>query len=69
MVEQKLMPKYGARWHWAKSELPEDENKIKKLQEYIAKQYPVDEVVAARRRLDPKGILGNKLIDTVFPLN
>lgn len=66
MAEAKLMPKYSAVWHWAKLELPETQPEVHRVCERIAERYPVKRVQALRKELDPRGILGNKLVDTIF---
>lgn len=66
MAEAKLMPKYRAVWHWAKIELPEAPLDVRNMRERIAERYPVERVQALRMELDPKGILGNRIVDTVF---
>ena len=32
----------------------------------LAERFPLDELYAAKRKLDPKGVLGNTLIDTLL---
>lgn len=68
LVETKLMSKYGAVEHWAKIELPDkgDEESLRRLKARISARYPIKEFVSARRRLDPKNILGNDLVDTLL---
>ena len=62
------MPKYKAVDHWAKIEVvdltPEDKSLVRKR---LAERYPVTNFNAARRRLDPKNILSNHIIDDLFP--
>jgi hypothetical protein len=43
-VEEKLMPRFNATWHWAKLEVPESEAERKKIQSRISKRYPVAKV-------------------------
>ncbi|GMH33834.1 hypothetical protein BSKO_01668 [Bryopsis sp. KO-2023] len=66
MTEKKLMPKYGATWHWAKLEVPEDPSERKQVQEMIRKRFPVKEVQRWRGILDPHNILGNHIVDMAF---
>lgn len=40
---------------------------LRELQARLAARYPVVRFAAARRQLDPQGILGNSLIDTLLP--
>ena len=60
---------YDAVDHWAKTEplylVPED---LERIRRRVAKRYPVEQFNAARRKLDPKNILSNDLIDALFPL-
>eukprot|EP00967_Tisochrysis_lutea_P003790 scaffold4496_cov18-Tisochrysis_lutea.AAC.1 len=42
IVEERLMPRFNATWHWAKLEVPQSEAERKKLQARISKRYPVD---------------------------
>ena len=62
------MPKYKAIDHWAKVEVvdltPEDKALVRKR---IAQRYPVKAFNDARRRLDPKDVLSNHIIDDLFP--
>ena len=32
----------------------------------LAERFPLEELRAAKRKLDPKGVLGNELIDTLL---
>eukprot|EP00602_Paraphysomonas_sp_CaronLab_P012566 CAMPEP_0185040534 /NCGR_PEP_ID=MMETSP1103-20130426/38737_1 /TAXON_ID=36769 /ORGANISM="Paraphysomonas bandaiensis, Strain Caron Lab Isolate" /LENGTH=443 /DNA_ID=CAMNT_0027579889 /DNA_START=210 /DNA_END=1541 /DNA_ORIENTATION=+ len=65
-----LMNKYNAQVHWAKIELPRSgdrqENELATLQSTIRRKYPVDEFNAARKALDPRGILSNNFIESLF---
>lgn len=65
--------KYGIVPHWAKIELPSGSNKnscelskTQELRRVIRQRYDVARFNKARRMLDPKGILSNDLINTVF---
>jgi L-galactono-1,4-lactone dehydrogenase len=68
LVETKLMHKYGAVEHWAKIELPseDDAEGLKRMKARLAGKYPIEEFELARRRLDPRNILGNDLVDTLL---
>jgi L-galactono-1,4-lactone dehydrogenase len=35
----------------------------------MASRYPVDQFNAMRRRLDPKNIMSNRIVDALFPLD
>lgn len=62
-----LWEPFRASEHWAKIELPEDADGVQKLQDRIARKYPVATFNAIRRQLfDPRGILANKLSEGVF---
>lgn len=37
------------------------------MRERLAKRYPLEQFAAARRRLDPKGILANDILDKLIP--
>ena len=68
LVDTKLMHKYGAVEHWAKIELPseDDAEGLKRMKARLAGKYPIEEFELARRRLDPRNILGNDLVDTLL---
>ena len=40
---------------------------LRALQSRLAARYPVARFAAARKQLDPKGILSNNLVDTLLP--
>jgi L-galactono-1,4-lactone dehydrogenase len=80
LVEKHLLAKYGAVEHWAKIEVPYlkkgdgsnavvDVATVKAMKARLAKRYPLEEFNAARKRLDPKNILGNDLVDTLLTLD
>ena len=62
------MPRYKAVDHWAKVEVvdltPEDKELVRKR---IAQRYPVTAFNAARKKLDPRNVLSNHIIDDLFP--
>merc|ERR1719478_1271233 len=66
LCREKLWSRFACHQHWAKIELPDDEEGIRKMRRRIAERFPLDELNAAKRKLDPKGVLGNKLVDTLF---
>jgi L-galactono-1,4-lactone dehydrogenase len=73
LVEKHLLGKYGAVEHWAKIEVPylhdgksPDKNTVAAMKARLGKKYPLKEFNAARKRLDPKNILGNDLVDTLL---
>jgi L-galactono-1,4-lactone dehydrogenase len=72
MVEDKLMPKYNASWHWAKIEPPADPDpaaaaaRLGRMRAALAARFPLARFSAARRELDPKNILGNAMFDALL---
>ncbi|KAG7671357.1 hypothetical protein Ndes2437B_g03998 [Nannochloris sp. 'desiccata'] len=73
LVEKHLLGKYGAVEHWAKIEVPylgdgksQDEEIVATMKARLGKKYPLEKFNAARKRLDPKNILGNDLVDTLL---
>lgn len=66
LVQDKLMPKYGATWHWAKIEPPADPQRLDAMRAALAARFPLDRFNAHRARLDPDGILGNRLLDSLL---
>mmetsp|Transcript_27300 Transcript_27300/g.73788 ORF Transcript_27300/g.73788 Transcript_27300/m.73788 type:complete len:638 (+) Transcript_27300:122-2035(+) len=67
IVEERLMPRFNATWHWAKLEVPQSEAERKKLQARISKRYPVDKIGAYREVLDPQNVLANDWVNAVLP--
>ena len=62
--EAALGDKYGIRTHWAKIELPEGDEERREARKRIESRYPgVDRFRKIRAELDPKGVLGNNLIE------
>lgn len=66
MVQDKLMPKYNAVWHWAKIEVPQDPQRLEAMRQALAQRFPVARFNAYRALLDPDNILGNRLVDTLL---
>ncbi len=66
LIQRKLMPKYGASWHWAKIEAPEDPGDLAAMRAALAARFPLAEFNAWRARLDPDNILSNELLDTLL---
>lgn len=66
MVQDKLMPKYNASWHWAKIEVPKDAQRLAAMKAALAARFPVERFNAYRAQLDPDNILGNQLLDTLL---
>ncbi|PSC76820.1 L-galactono-1,4-lactone dehydrogenase isoform A [Micractinium conductrix] len=70
LVSRELTPKYNAAEHWAKIEAPEDPADLAAMQARLAARYPLAAFNAARRRLDPRNVLGSPKLDTLlgYPL-
>ena len=66
MCRERLWPKYGCHQHWAKIELPETDEELAAMRTRLSKRFPLDELLAFKRTVDPKGILGNTLVDTLL---
>lgn len=66
LCREKLWSKFGCHQHWAKIELPDDEEGIRRMRRRLAERFPLEELNAAKRKLDPKGVLGNTLVDTLL---
>lgn len=68
LCETEIMPKYGAKWHWAKLEPGEDEERLARIQQYLKQQYDVRRFNHVRRTLDPQNNLGNQWLNAILPL-
>jgi L-galactono-1,4-lactone dehydrogenase len=68
LVERRMMPRYGAAWHWAKIEPPQGAEDLARMRGALARRYPLDRFNAARAELDPKNVLGNALVDGLLGL-
>lgn len=66
LCEKELMPKFRAYWHWAKLEPPAEEQERQRLRRYLKQKYSLERFNELRRKWDPRGILGNDLVDAVF---
>jgi len=60
--------RYGGCFHWGKIDLAfhEGAERLQALRQQMKKRFDVDSFLAARKQLDPKGILSNKLVETTF---
>ena len=65
-VLEPILDEYGAVAHWAKQEVPKDPERLAKLQQRLRRRFPVERFNAARRRLDPHGVLSNVWLDTLL---
>jgi L-galactono-1,4-lactone dehydrogenase len=75
LCEEKLMPAYGAKWHWAKLETEfkwkrkDDEFvRLEWVRQYLRDHYDVSRFNHVRRTLDPQNNLGNQWLNDVLPL-
>lgn len=66
LVQDKMMPKYAAAWHWAKIEPPAEGDRLAAMQAALATQFPLKQFRQYRNQLDPDNILGNHLLDTLL---
>jgi L-galactono-1,4-lactone dehydrogenase len=57
--------RFGAVEHWAKVEVPDDRGDRILMQERFRSKYPLDEYNQARWELDPKNLLGNRLLNFI----
>lgn len=67
LLQDDLMPRYGATEHWAKIEAHQLDPGAAAAR--LAARFPVDQFNAARAQLDPKNILSNDVVDVLFPRN
>eukprot|EP00300_Choanocystis_sp_HF-7_P012353 c17855_g1_i1.p1 GENE.c17855_g1_i1~~c17855_g1_i1.p1 ORF type:complete len:182 (-),score=49.89 c17855_g1_i1:1-546(-) len=65
-VMENMLDKHGAVSHWAKQEIPESSEGLQRLRSRIRRRFDVEEFVNWREKLDPKHILSNQLLDTIF---
>lgn len=63
LCRHNLWQQYGAHQHWAKIEMPHDPADAEQVRRRLRARFPVDELNAARRELDPRNILSNTLLD------
>lgn len=66
-LAEEVMEPYGATEHWAKIEVDHFRD-LDAVRRRLAERFPIADFNALRRRLDPKNILSNRIIDTLFPL-
>ena len=70
-IMNKLGDRYDAHAHWAKIELPYEDDtnyflNLMKMKRRLKEKYPVHAFNQARKVLDPKNILSNEMMDTLF---
>lgn len=63
--EVAVWEKYDAVEHWAKVEIPEEKEDQQRLRERFRRKYPLERYKQARRELDPKDLLGNRLLNFI----
>ena len=66
LCRHRLWEKYGAHQHWAKIEVPHSAAQLANVRRRLAERYPLEELNAAKRQLDPSNVLGNDLVDTLL---
>eukprot|EP01125_Pyxidicula_operculata_P018931 TRINITY_DN6805_c0_g1_i1.p1 TRINITY_DN6805_c0_g1~~TRINITY_DN6805_c0_g1_i1.p1 ORF type:complete len:540 (+),score=92.90 TRINITY_DN6805_c0_g1_i1:15-1634(+) len=66
MCRVNLWEKYKCRQHWAKLEL-NDSAVRQATKQQLSSLYPVDDFCKLRKEFDPKNVLGNEMIDFLFP--
>ncbi|KAF5747957.1 L-galactono-1 4-lactone dehydrogenase mitochondrial-like isoform X1 [Tripterygium wilfordii] len=69
LTQSRLWDRYSAYEHWAKIEVPKDNEELAALQARLRKRFPVDEYNKARKELDPSRILSNHILEKLFPLS
>ena len=67
-MEESVGGKYGTRTHWAKIELPDAPADREAARAKLARRYPgiPERFRDARKTLDPKGTLGNDMIEALL---
>ena len=70
-IMRRLGDRYKAHAHWGKIELPDSDAadyrlRLVRMQRHLRERYPVEAFNRARKKLDPKSIMSNKLISTLF---
>mmetsp|Transcript_19443 Transcript_19443/g.49689 ORF Transcript_19443/g.49689 Transcript_19443/m.49689 type:complete len:439 (-) Transcript_19443:314-1630(-) len=66
MCRDNLWAKYGCHQHWAKIEIPASSAELAVVRKRLSERYPLRDLWSAKQQLDPKGVLGNALIDTLL---
>lgn len=68
-AQRQLWNSFSAYEHWAKIEVPDNEEELAWLHERLHKRFPMDLYNRARTELDPNQILSNDLLEKLFPLS
>lgn len=66
LTQTQLWDQYSAYEHWAKIEVPKDQEELASLQARLRKRFPIDEYNKARGELDPNRILSNDMLEKLF---
>lgn len=66
LCERKLWSDARAVEHWAKVEIPDDVDGLRRLRERVDSKYPVSALNAIRHFFDPKNVLGNEWSSAVI---
>jgi L-galactono-1,4-lactone dehydrogenase len=68
VCERDLMPKYGAKWHWAKLEPGSEPERMEWIRQYLKERYNIINFNHVRRTLDPENNFGNDWLNNIIPL-
>mmetsp|Transcript_15041 Transcript_15041/g.34487 ORF Transcript_15041/g.34487 Transcript_15041/m.34487 type:complete len:166 (-) Transcript_15041:188-685(-) len=66
LCRDELWPKYDCHPHWAKIELPATPAELEVLRARLRERFPLENLWTAKQKVDPKGVLGNAMIDTLL---
>ncbi|GJP34310.1 hypothetical protein CLOM_g18753 [Closterium sp. NIES-68] len=67
LTARRLWDKYGAHEHWAKIEIPSNAGTREWLVSRVARDCSVGKFNEYRRKLDPRNVLANEMLDVLFP--
>jgi len=75
LVNERLVPRYNAVWHWAKLELPpghdqpgsEGAKELARIRARLAARYPVALYNTYREVVDPNNVLANEWLSALLP--
>ncbi len=56
----------GAVTHWAKQEIPREEEKLEQTRENLRRRFPIDDFNAVKQLLDPRGVCSNEWYEKLF---
>jgi len=66
MCRRALWTKYGCHQHWAKIEVPDEPEQLDMVRRRLRERYALSDFNDAKRELDPRNILGNRLMDQLL---